>query len=118
MIDRLNPGRRYSDAVSHSGLVYAVEVPVSETADIRQQTREVLAALDATLALADSDKARLLSATIYLTDMADYAAMNSAWEDWLPPGAAPSRACVQVAALAHPGWRIEIAVVAAVAPTA
>jgi enamine deaminase RidA (YjgF/YER057c/UK114 family) len=114
MIDRLNPGRRYSDAVTHNGLIYAVEVPVSETDDIRHQTREVLAALDATLALADGNKERLLMATIYLTDMADYDEMNAVWEDWLPPGAAPSRACVQVAALAHPGWRIEIAVVASV----
>ncbi|MCL2657663.1 MAG: RidA family protein [Betaproteobacteria bacterium] len=114
MIDRLNPGRRYSDAVTHNGVVYAVEVPVSETADIRNQTREVLAALDATLALANSSKERLLMATLYLTDMADYEGMNAEWESWLPIGAAPSRACVQVCALAHPGWRIEIAATAAV----
>ncbi len=113
MIDRLNPGRRYSDAVTHNGLVYAVEVPVSETADIRDQTREVLAELDATLALAGSSRDRMLSATVYLTDMADYEGMNAVWEDWLPNGAAPSRACVQVAALAHSGWRIEISVIAA-----
>jgi enamine deaminase RidA (YjgF/YER057c/UK114 family) len=53
-------------------------------------------------------------ATLYLTDMADYDAVNAVWEAWLPPGCAPSRACVQVVRLAAPGWKVEIAVQAAV----
>jgi enamine deaminase RidA (YjgF/YER057c/UK114 family) len=52
-------------------------------------------------------------ATIYLVDMADYAGMNAVWDAWVPPGSAPARACVQVAGLADPGWRIEIALAAA-----
>jgi len=47
-------------------------------------------------------------------DMADYDAVNAVWDAWVPPGTAPSRACVQVKALAQPGWRVEIAVQAAV----
>ena len=60
-----------------------------------------------------SDPARILMATIYLVDMADYAGMNAVWDAWVPPGSAPSRACLQVAGLADPGWRIEIALTAA-----
>jgi len=115
MIQRINPNRRYADAVVHQGVVHIIEVPVSETDDIRTQVREVLSALDATLALADSSKDRLLMANIYLTDMADYDALNEVWEAWLPPGQAPARACVQVAGLARPGWKVEIAITAAVA---
>lgn len=112
-IQRHGTTARYSDIVIHSGTAWIVEVPTSEGADAAAQTREVLASLDTLLARAGSSRERLLSATIYLTDMADYDAMNAAWDAWLPAGTAPSRACVQVAALARPGWRVEIAVVAA-----
>ncbi|WP_417068838.1 RidA family protein [Niveibacterium terrae] len=115
MIQRLNPTARYADAVAHQGIVYAVEVPATETDDIATQSREVLEALEATLALSDSGKDRLLMATVYLTDIAaSYDAFNAEWERWLPAGAAPVRACVEVRALTHPGWKIEIAVTAAV----
>lgn len=112
-IARLNPAARYADATIFKGLVQAVEVPASEEGDIRNQTAEMLALLESTLEAADSGKDRLLMATLYLVDMADYAGMNEVWEAWLPPGSAPARACVQVAALARPGWRVEIAVMAA-----
>ncbi len=112
-IHRLNPTPRYADATSFAGLVHAVEVPASTADDIRGQTASLLAALEATLERAGACKDRLLMATIYLTDMADYAGMNEIWEAWLPAGCAPARACVQVVRLADPGWRVEIAVMAA-----
>ncbi len=112
-IHRLNPAARYADATIFNGLVQAVEVPDSEDGDIRSQTAGMLALLASTLEAAGSGKERLLMATIYLVDMADYAGMNEEWEAWLPTGCAPARACVQVAALARPGWRVEIAVMAA-----
>ncbi|NMF89971.1 RidA family protein [Aromatoleum petrolei] len=112
-IQRLGTTARYSDIVIHNGTAWIVEVPASENADATTQTREILASLDTLLARAGSSRERLLSATIYLTDMADYDAMNTVWDAWLPAGTAPSRACVQVAGLARPGWRVEIAVVAA-----
>ena len=114
MIQRLNPTARYSDSVEHGGVVHVVEVPITETDDIASQSREVLEALEASLALAGSGKDRLLMATVYLTDIATgYAAFNAEWESWLPAGTAPVRACVEVRALAHPGWKVEVAVTAA-----
>lgn len=113
-IQRQGTTPRYSDIVVHNNVAYIVETPVSAHADAAAQTREILDSFDSLLALAGSDNTRILSATIYLTDMADYDAMNSAWEAWIPRGSAPSRACVQVAALAHAGWRVEIALTAAV----
>lgn len=113
-IERHGTTARYSDIVVHNRTAYIVEVPSSDATDITTQTGEVLASLEASLQRAGSGKDRLLMATIYLTDLADYAAMNAVWDAWLPPGGAPSRACVKVAGLAHPGWRIEIATTAAV----
>jgi enamine deaminase RidA (YjgF/YER057c/UK114 family) len=111
-IVRRGTTRRYSDSVMHGGTVYLVEVPASFDADITEQTREVLASIERQLAEIGSSKARLLMCTIYLPDMADYAAMNKVWDAWLPEGCAPSRACVQ-AGLANLGYKIEIVVTAA-----
>jgi enamine deaminase RidA (YjgF/YER057c/UK114 family) len=113
-IQRIGTTARYSDIVIHNGSAYIVEVPASAEADAGTQTAEVLASFDTLLARAGSNRERILSATIYLTDMADYDAMNAAWDAWVPNGHAPSRACVQVAGLARAGWRVEIALIAAV----
>lgn len=112
-IQRHGTTARFSDVVVHNGVAWIVEVPASEDTDITTQTREVLDRLDRLLATAGSGRDRILMATIYLTDLDDYAAMNAVWDAWLPPGSAPSRACVKVAGLARPGWRIEIALTAA-----
>ncbi len=111
-IERHGTTRRYSDVVVHDTTVYLVEVPQTLAADITLQTREVLASIDTLLAKAGSDKSRLLMATIYLRSMDDYAGMNEVWDDWLPVGTAPSRACIE-ARLANPGYRIEIVLTAA-----
>lgn len=103
---------RYSDSVVHNGTVYLVEVPSNLDADITGQTENLLASIERLLAQAGSDKSRLLMATIYLADMADYSAMNAVWDAWLPEGSAPARACVQ-ARLANPGFRVEIVLTAA-----
>ena len=111
-IERHGTTRRYSDVVTHGNTVYLVEVAQSLDADITTQTREVLASIEALLLKAGSDKTRLLQVTLYLPDMADYAAMNAVWDDWVPEGTAPARACIQ-AGLANPGYRIEAVVIAA-----
>lgn len=111
-IERRGTSRRYSDSVVHGGTVYLVEVPQTLTADITGQTREMLASVEKLLGQAGSDKSRLLQATIYLRDMADYAAMNAVWDEWVPEGTAPVRACVE-ARLANPDMRVEIVIVAA-----
>lgn len=112
-ITRLDAGVRMSEATLHNGVAYlAGQVASSEGADITTQTREVLAAIDALLARAGTDKARILRAQIFLADMADFAGMNAVWDQWVVPGQTPARATVQ-AALARPGWKVEIVVTAA-----
>ena len=68
--------------------------------------------IDRLLAEAGTDKRHILSATIYLADMKDYAAMNHVWDAWVPKGETPARATVE-AKLAHPAFRVEIQLVAA-----
>ncbi|WP_412479039.1 RidA family protein [Azonexus sp. IMCC34839] len=113
-IQRHGTTRRYSDSVVHNGTVYLVEVPANLDGDITAQTENMLAGVERLLAQAGSDKSRLLMATIYLSDMADYDAMNAVWDAWVPEGCAPTRACVQ-ARLAKPEYRVEIALTAATA---
>lgn len=113
-LTRIGTTARYSDIVVHNHTLYTVEVPASLDTNIETQTSEILGSIDRLLAQAGSDKSRILMATIYLVDMDDYAGMNAVWDAWLPAGTAPCRACVQVAGLAQRGWRIEIALTAAV----
>lgn len=112
-LKRLHVAARYSEAAIFNGVVYlAGMVPEGDAVDIRGQTADVLAQVDQRLAEAGSDKTRILRAQIYLTDIADIAAMNEVWDAWVAPGHAPPRATVQ-AALAQPQWKIEIVVTAA-----
>lgn len=112
-IERHGVTTRYADAVVHAGVIHLVEVPASSGADIATQTTEVLASIDRQLGQLGSGRDRILMATLYLTDFGDYDAMNAVWDAWVPQGCAPVRACVKVAGLADPGWRIEIALSAA-----
>lgn len=115
MIQRFDVGARLSEMAIHDGTVYlAGQVPDDATQDIRGQTRQVLAAVDALLARAGSDKTQILMAQVFLADLADYDGMNEAWDAWVPRGHAPPRATVQ-AALAKKEWRIEVVVTAACA---
>lgn len=112
-ITRIHPNRRLAEAVVHDHTAYlAGQVPATLGADIATQTREVLTAIDYALAQCGSDKSKLLTATIYLADLADYDGMNQVWDEWVAEGCAPARATVQ-ARLANPGWRVEIQAVAA-----
>ncbi|GFH08848.1 RidA family protein, partial [Haematococcus lacustris] len=89
------------------------KVPEDTTQDALGQTRQCLQCIDDLLARAGTDKTRILMATIYLVDIQDFQAMNSAWDAWVPEGAAPSRATVAGVTLADPGWKVEIVVTAA-----
>ena len=113
-IRRFGTTRRFSDVVVHNGTVYLVEVPSNLDGDITAQTVNLLASVERLLQQAGSDKTRLLQATIYLADMADYDAMNRVWDAWVPEGTAPVRACVE-AKLANPGYKVEIVLTAATA---
>lgn len=114
MIERIEAGPRMSEASIHNGVVYlAGQVPADATTGIEDQTRQVLAEIDSLLAQAGSDKTRILRAQIFLADVGDFAGMNRAWDAWVVPGQAPSRATVE-ARLADPAWKVEIVVTAAV----
>ena len=114
MIERFDVGPRLSEMAIHNGTVYlAGQVPDDASADIGGQTRQVLAAIDALLARAGSDKTRILMAQIFLADLAEFDGMNAAWDAWVAEGHAPPRATVQ-ARLARPEWKLEIVVTAAV----
>ena len=71
----------------------------------------MLGQIDGLLAQAGSDKSQILSATIYLADIGDFAAMNAVWDQWVVPGHTPARATVQ-AKLVTPDYKVEIQVVA------
>lgn len=112
-IKRLESGPRMSQAVVHGNTVYlAGQVPDDPTASIQQQTKEMLAKIDKLLAGVGSSKSKLLSATIWLSDMSHFAGMNEVWDQWIDPANPPARACVQ-SALARPDWKVEAMVVAA-----
>jgi enamine deaminase RidA (YjgF/YER057c/UK114 family) len=112
-ITRIGVAARYSEAAVFNGVVHlAGMVPERGDTDIRGQTQDVLEQVQQRLLEAGSDKSRILRAQIFLTDIAEIGAMNEVWDAWVVPGTAPPRATVQ-AALAQPGWHIEIVVTAA-----
>jgi enamine deaminase RidA (YjgF/YER057c/UK114 family) len=111
-IVRLEPGARLSQAVTAGDWVFlAGQVAPDPSQPVADQTRQVLAEVDRLLAAAGSGRSRIVSVTIYLADMADFGAMNSVWDSWVPPDAKPARATVE-AKLATPAYRVEMQVVA------
>jgi enamine deaminase RidA (YjgF/YER057c/UK114 family) len=86
-----------SRAVSHDGLVFTVATAANKAPSLYEQTRDALAGLDRNLATAGTDKSNILTATVYITDMASKAEMNRAWDEWVDLGNPPQRACVGVA---------------------
>jgi enamine deaminase RidA (YjgF/YER057c/UK114 family) len=113
-IQRFDVGPRMSQAVVHGDTVYLAGVVAKMTAgeSVAKQTQEVLSIIDVHLAKAGSDKSKLLTATIYLTDMKTFAEMNAAWDGWVSAGNTPARATVE-AKLAAPQYNVEIMVTAA-----
>jgi enamine deaminase RidA (YjgF/YER057c/UK114 family) len=113
-IQRFETGPRMSQAVIHGDTVYLAGVVAKTTAgeSVAKQTQEVLSIIDGHLSKAGSDKSKLLTATIYLTDMKNFAEMNAVWDGWVSAGNTPARATVE-AKLAAPQYGVEIMVVAA-----
>ena len=112
-ITRINSGPRMSQAVVHGDTVYtAGQVADDRTADVAGQTAQVLAKIDAVLAEAGSDKSKILSATIWLSDISTFNEMNAVWDAWVDTDNAPCRACVE-SKLALPEFTVEIGVIAA-----
>jgi enamine deaminase RidA (YjgF/YER057c/UK114 family) len=113
-IQRFDTGPRMSQAVVHGNTVYLAGVVASKAAgeSVTKQTQEVLSIIDGHLAKAGSDKSKLLTATIYLTDMKNFAEMNAVWDGWVSAGNTPARATVE-AKLAAAQYNVEIMVTAA-----
>jgi enamine deaminase RidA (YjgF/YER057c/UK114 family) len=110
-VKRLESGPRLSHIVVHKDIVYLSGI-VSPGKTVRQQTRNVLEGVDTWLQMAGTDKSKILSATIWMTDLSKFDEMNSVWDKWVSPGNAPARVCVE-AKLALPGFFVEIQVTAA-----
>lgn len=113
-IERIQPGARMSKAVAHGNTVYLAGQVADKAkgASVADQTREILAIIDDLLKAAGTDKTKMLSVTIWLSDISTFAEMNSVWDTWVPAGATPARATVE-ARLAAPDYKVEIAVIAA-----
>lgn len=113
IIQRQETKQRMSRIVIHQSTIYLCgQVCADATQDITHQTQTMLDKVEQLLLDAGSDKQHMLSATLYIKDMQDFAAMNTVWDNWVPEGHAPARACVQ-ASMARPELLVEISVVAA-----
>jgi len=112
-IRRIEPGRRMSAAVVHGNTVYLAGQVGEPGEDVTAQTKTVLSEIDRLLAEAGTDKSKILQATIWLSDMADFGAMNAVWDAWVDPANPPARATGE-SKLAAPDYRVEIIVIAAI----
>nr|3GTZ_A Chain A, Putative translation initiation inhibitor [Salmonella enterica subsp. enterica serovar Typhimurium]3GTZ_B Chain B, Putative translation initiation inhibitor [Salmonella enterica subsp. enterica serovar Typhimurium]3GTZ_C Chain C, Putative translation initiation inhibitor [Salmonella enterica subsp. enterica serovar Typhimurium] len=112
-IVRIDAEDRWSDVVIYNNTLWYTGVPENLDADAFEQTANTLAQIDAVLEKQGSSKSRILDATIFLSDKADFAAMNKAWDAWVVAGHAPVRCTVQ-AGLMNPKYKVEIKIVAAV----
>lgn len=113
-IERHDVGPRMSKCVVHGDTVYLAGIVANEPKgkSTTDQTKDILAQIDNSLAKAGTDKTKLLTANIWITDMANFADMNAVWDAWVSPGNTPARATVE-AGLATPDYKVEIMVVAA-----
>jgi enamine deaminase RidA (YjgF/YER057c/UK114 family) len=113
-IERHETGPRMSKAVVHGDTVYLAGIVADNPKgkSTTEQTKSILSQIDGFLAMAGTNKTKLLSANIWVTDMAHFAEMNSVWDAWVSPGNTPARATVE-AKLASPDYKVEIMVVAA-----
>jgi enamine deaminase RidA (YjgF/YER057c/UK114 family) len=112
-IQRLHVGPRLSQVAIHGDTVYTAGIVADDTnADVAGQTGQILDKIDRYLKEAGTDKTRILTATIWLASIKDFAEMNSVWDQWVPKGNTPARACIE-SKLAAPQYRVEIRVIAA-----
>ncbi|SDO55973.1 RidA family protein [Desulforhopalus singaporensis] len=112
-VNRMETAERMSKIVIHNETIYLCGQVADNTGEsVGPQTENMLAKVDNLLEMAGSNRKNILSATIYLRDMKDFAEMNSVWDKWVPAGHAPARACVE-ARMARPDLLVEISVIAA-----
>jgi enamine deaminase RidA (YjgF/YER057c/UK114 family) len=112
-IERIGVGPRMSQAVKAGSLVFLAGQVADVKGSVTEQTESILSKIDALLSKAGSDKTRIISVNIWLSDIATFPQMNAVWDKWVPAGHTPARATVE-ARLASAEYKVEIAVVAAV----
>ncbi len=114
MIQRMETNQRMSQVVIHGNTVYLAGQVAFDApgASVAEQTKDALARIDKYLAQAGTDKSKLLSATIWLSDIGTFDEMNAIWDAWVSPGNQPARACVE-SKLAAPQFNVEIGIIAA-----
>lgn len=113
-IQRIDTSPRMSRVVVHNNTAYLCgQVAEDSTKDITHQTETMLSKVDSLLASVGSDKSNLLSVTIYVKNMSLFQEMNDVWDNWVPAGNAPARACVE-AKMASPDLLVEISIIAAI----
>ncbi|MCC6777640.1 MAG: RidA family protein [Hyphomicrobiales bacterium] len=113
-IERIDGNPRMSKAVMHGNTVYLSGLIADKALGqgVAEQTKEILGLIDGFLAKAGTDKSKLLTATIWLSDIRTVDEMNKAWDAWVVPGHTPARACIE-ALLQGPEKKVEIQVTAA-----
>jgi enamine deaminase RidA (YjgF/YER057c/UK114 family) len=111
-IRRFGDSKRWADVVVHRGVAHWVEVAEDMSLDARGQVAQVLAQIDATLEMIQSDRTRLLQVLIYIAEEADGAILNELWDAWVPADHPPVRAMVQVGL--GKACKVEMVVTAAV----
>jgi enamine deaminase RidA (YjgF/YER057c/UK114 family) len=112
-IKRYEGTGRMSKAVVHNGTIYLCgQTAGADSLDVKEQTAGVLLKIEELLDKYGSDKNHILSATIYLKDIALFKEMNQVWDVWVEDGHEPARACVE-AKMAAENILVEISIVAA-----
>jgi enamine deaminase RidA (YjgF/YER057c/UK114 family) len=112
-IERHEISGHLSRVVEHNGTVYVAGMTAeNKSVGMKQQTEQVLAKIDGLLAKCGTNKSKLLSATVYISDMAQKSAMNDAWLAWIDRKNPPTRACVAVE-LGSKDTLVEIVITAA-----
>jgi enamine deaminase RidA (YjgF/YER057c/UK114 family) len=103
-----------SKIVIHNGTIYLCgQVTKDANTDIKEQTQTMLEKVDDLLEQAGSDRKHILSATVYISDMKNFAEMNEIWDAWVIQDHSPARACVETS-IARPELLVEVSVIAAV----
>jgi enamine deaminase RidA (YjgF/YER057c/UK114 family) len=80
--------------VVHNGIVSMFAISTKKSSSLYEQTKSALAQVDANLAEVGTSKGRILTALVFITDMAQKDEMNRAWDEWADRANPPMRACV------------------------
>jgi enamine deaminase RidA (YjgF/YER057c/UK114 family) len=96
MIKRHDVTGRMSRVVIANGFAFLSGITAKDRSKgVSAQTEEILALIDGHLKTAGTDKSRIVSANIWLRDIATFNEMNAAWDAWVDKENPPARATVE-----------------------